>query len=195
MIVDGIGENMLILASASPRRKILLESAAISFIIKTPHVDESSIKKDNHAIDAYVMEIAKLKAQDIFNQYSNDTVIGSDTVVVLDDEIIGKPKDEQDAFDMLKKLSGKKHHVYSGVAIISKEKTRLFYEVSTVQMRFISDDEIKTYIQTKEPMDKAGAYAIQGQGAKFVDTFIGNFDNIMGLPLKRVLEELKTFKL
>ena len=178
----------IILASNSPRRKELLEKNGISFVVQPSGVDEVLDKK--LTVYENVMNLAKLKAMDVYNKNKNETVLAADTIVVYNDEILGKPIDEMDAFRMLKLLSGKTHEVVTAVAVISSEKQSVEYEVSKVTFHKITEEEILEYIKTKEPMDKAGSYAIQGIGSKFVKSYEGEFDNIVGLPMKLVLKML-----
>ncbi|MBE7092150.1 MAG: septum formation protein Maf [Clostridiales bacterium] len=182
---------MLILASNSPRRKEILELMGLEFKI-IPAKNETEIP-NNIPIKKGVEKVAFLKAQEVFEKNKNATVIGADTVVVLEDEILGKPKNKKDAFSMLKKLSGKEHQVITGVAIISKEKIKVFFEKATVLFAELTENEINQYISTNEPMDKAGSYAVQGIGAKFVKKINGDFYTVMGLPCQRLYEELKKF--
>ena len=178
----------IILASNSPRRKELLEKNNIEFIVKPSDVNE--VLDSSLSVYENVMNLAKLKATDVYSKNKNEVVLGADTIVVYQDEILGKPIDEMDAFRMLKLLSGKTHEVVTAVAIISSKKTMVEFEVSKVTFKEISEEDILEYIRTKEPMDKAGSYAIQGIGAKFVESFKGEFDNIVGLPMKLVLKML-----
>ena len=179
----------IILASNSPRRKELLEKHNIKFKVIVSNVDE----KTDSTLTVYenVKMLASLKAEDVFKANSDRIVLAADTIVVYNNEILGKPKDEEDAFRMLRLLSGNKHEVITAVAVISEELKLIEYEVSTVEFREMSDEEIYEYIKTKEPMDKAGSYAIQGIGSKFIVNYVGEFDNIMGLPMKLVKELLK----
>ncbi len=183
---------MLVLASSSPRRVSILKDAGIEFIVEPSMIDEN-IDEKMKPIDL-VLELAKLKAIHVAPKYPNDIVLGADTIVVYEDEVLGKPKDEDDAYRMLKKLSGETHIVYTAVALIKGERIESFVSATEVSMKKLSDLEIKNYIQTKEPMDKAGAYGIQGEGGNLVDHYKGDFFTIVGLPLKEVLEQLKKFK-
>lgn len=183
---------MYILASNSPRRKKLLEDAGIQFKIVSPNVNEDVQEKMKP--EKLVQVIAKRKAEAVFSQYPNDVIIAADTIVVKDGNVYGKPKDEADAYRMLKDLSDDKHEVYTGVCIQNASKSVCFYTMSEVWMKNYNDLQIYDYIQTGEPMDKAGAYAIQGLGEQFVDHYQGDFFTIVGLPLKTLLQELKTFE-
>lgn len=184
---------MLILASTSPRRIELLESAGLQFKTVSPKFDENTISTSDIAVEDYVQLLAKSKADSLINEFREDIIIAADTIVAINNEILNKPIDKQDAFKMLKKLSNKKHNVLTAVCIYSQNKTEVFYEKSTVHFNKITDEEIEAYIETGEPMDKAGAYAIQGIGSKFIKKFEGDFHTIMGLPLKEVLEKLKHY--
>jgi septum formation protein len=192
MISDKGGFPMLILASSSPRRAKLMKEAGLDFIVEPSHIDEDLDDKLK-PLD-FVLELAKLKAQQVAKNHENDIVIGADTIVVYDDQILGKPKDEDDAYRMLKLLSNDRHIVYTAVAIVRNKEIKTFVSEAEVWMKNLSDLEIKNYIKTKEPMDKAGAYAIQGDGGNLVDHFKGDFFTIVGLPLKELLENLKSFK-
>jgi septum formation protein len=183
---------MLVLASSSPRRAKLMKDAGLDFIIEPSHIDEDIDEKLKPT--DLVVELAKLKAVHVAGKYPNDIVIGADTIVVYEEQILGKPKDEQDAYRMLKLLSNDRHIVYTAVALVKGEKIKTFVSESEVSMKNLSDLEIWNYIKTGEPMDKAGAYGIQGEGGSLVDHYKGDFFTIVGLPLKDLLEALKTFK-
>ena len=183
---------MLILGSGSARRKELLESASIEFKIVPNGFDESQVKFDVD-VDEYVKKLAEKKANSLLEKYPNSVILTADTIVEIDGEVLGKPKDKLDATRMLELLNGKKHHVCTGVCIRSKDKVELFVECAQVEFNKLSSLDIESYVQTGEPMDKAGAYAIQGIGAKFIKRYDGDFHTIMGLPLKTVLEKLKDF--
>jgi septum formation protein len=190
---DEGGQLMLILASSSPRRAKLLKDAGLDFIVEPSLIDES-IDEEKLKPSEIVLQLAKMKALQVALKYPNDVVIGADTIVVYENEILGKPKDEEDAYRMLKKLSGERHVVYTGVALTRGEQLISFVSEAEVSMKELSDLEIKNYIQTNEPMDKAGAYAIQGEGGNLVDHYKGDFFTIVGLPLKELMENLKKFK-
>ena len=190
---DEGGQRMLILASSSPRRAKLLKDAGLDFIVEPSLIDES-IDDEKFKPSELVLHLAKMKALQVALKYPNDIVIGADTIVVFEEEILGKPKDEEDAYRMLKKLSGERHVVYTGVVLTRGEQLVSFVSEAEVSMKELSDLEIKNYIQTNEPMDKAGAYAIQGEGGNLVDHYKGDFFTIVGLPLKELMENLKKFK-
>lgn len=183
---------MYILASNSPRRKKLLEDAGVTFKIVSLNVDETVTEKMKP--EKLVMVLAKRKAQAVLDINPDDIIIAADTIVVKDGEILGKPKDEADAYRMLKLLDNDRHEVFTGVCILSKEKEVIFYTMSEVWMKNYNDLQIYDYIKTGEPMDKAGSYAIQGLGEQFVDHYNGDFFTIVGLPLKTLLQELKNFE-
>ena len=180
---------MLILASKSPRRRELLSIITKDFRI-IPAVGEERADRSLPP-DKYVCELARHKAQEIAAQYPEDTVIGADTVVAVNGEILGKPKDEADAKRMLRLLSGTEHHVYTGVCIISKKENAEFAEDTKVRFFTLSDKEIDDYTATGEPFDKAGGYGIQDRGALLVSGITGDYYNVMGLPVGRLARELK----
>ncbi len=183
----------IILASQSPRRKELLELANIDHTIVVSHVDE--IIDEQLAAEDIVQDLAIQKATVVANDHTTKTVIGADTIVVCDGKILGKPQSEAEAFDMLKSLSGRTHQVMTGVSIINVEKELLtsFVNITDVEFYHVTDEWIKQYIATKEPMDKAGAYGIQGLGFELVRSISGDYYSVMGLPiaqLKRTLTHL-----
>ena len=184
---------MLILASISPRRKELLESVGFKFFLTKPNFEEDTIDASKMKVDEYVLDLAESKAKSVFSSHPNDIVLAADTIVVLDHDIIGKPKDETDAMNILRRLSGKTHQVYTGVFIVSNNQEVGFVEVANVTFKAMSDEDILAYIATKEPMDKAGAYGIQGYGSQYIESYDGDFHTIMGLPLKKVISVLKGF--
>ncbi len=183
---------MLILASKSPRRVKLLKDAGFDFIVVPSDIEET-IEKGWTPQEA-VKHLSMQKAMQVAVQYPKDIVIGSDTIVVLGSEILGKPVDEEDAVRMLKSLSGRTHSVYTGVALVKDGASDVFYSKTDVTMRDLSELEIRNYVATKEPMDKAGAYAIQGEGAQLVDHYDGDFFTIVGLPLKMLINHLEMLK-
>lgn len=173
---------MIYLASGSPRRKELLTQIGCRFEIVKSNTEE--LKDSTLSPDALVMENACRKAEEAASRLEKDAaVLGADTVVALDGKIFGKPKDEKDAARMLSELSGRSHEVYTGIAIVANGKTFRAVEKTLVEFRTISDEEKKKYIKTGEPMDKAGAYAVQGIAAKFIPRIEGSFSNVVGLPI------------
>ena len=172
---------MLILASGSPRRKELLSLITDEFEVLVSGCDE--FVPEGTPAEKVPAILAEQKALAVAKLRPEDTVIGSDTVVVLNGEIFGKPKDKEHAHAMLKALSGKKHFVYTGVAVAENEKVRSFVQKTEVEFYELSDETIDKYIETLEPMDKAGAYGIQGKGSVLVKGIVGDYFNVMGLPV------------
>jgi len=181
----------IILASASPRRKEILENANVKFDVVKSTIDEVIL--DQELPSQVVMRLAFEKCMDIASKNKNDLVIGADTIVVLDDIILGKPKDKEDATSMIKKLSGKTHQVITGISLVnlSVNKKIIDYVVSNVKFKDLSEEDIKDYIQTNESLDKAGSYGIQGYGAILVEEIQGDYFNIVGLPISRLSDLLK----
>lgn len=179
----------IILASASPRRKEIFTLADLSFEVLPSSVEEVVTKEMPHEV---VMELASQKAWDIWEKTQKDRmVVGADTVVACDGKILGKPKDEEDAFKMLSMLSGRTHQVYTGVSLIWKNREHTFYEETEVTFYPMTEEEISKYISTKEPMDKAGAYGIQGKAAAFIRGICGDYYNVVGFPIARFLQEVR----
>ena len=185
----------IILASGSPRRKELLEREGLDFLVIPADCEE--VAEPGPARDV-VVSLAKQKALWVAEKekkrINGDTiVIGADTVVSLDDVILGKPKDREDAFSMLSSLSGREHEVYTGVALVSGDgKVMEAFSVCTkVRFRRMTDDEINGYIDTGEPMDKAGAYGIQGFCARYIKGIKGDYNNVVGLPIGHLYQLLK----
>ena len=177
----------MILASASPRRKELLSSMGIAFEVIVADAQEAT----EGSPDVLVMENAALKATAVAALHPDRMVLGSDTVVCVDGRVLGKPKDEEDAFCMLRALSGREHQVYTGVCLIKDGKKDVRCDKTDVFFTSLSDEEIRDYIRTGEPMDKAGAYAIQGIAGMFVEKICGSFSNVIGLPTSLVRQMLK----
>lgn len=173
---------MIILASKSPRRQELLKFITEDFTVKTAEVDET-LPKNIEPQDA-VLYLSKIKTQPFKNE--NDIVIGADTVVAIDGKILGKPRDTADARDMLRLLSGKTHSVFTGVTIIKNKTVQSFYCETRVTFFELSNEEIDRYISTGEPLDKAGAYGIQGYGSLLVEKIDGDYFNVVGLPVSKV---------
>lgn len=178
---------MFILASNSPRRKELLSLITTDFIVRVADVDET-LPDDILPKDA-VLYLSDLKARAVFNGV--ETVLGADTIVVLDGEILGKPRDDDEAFSMLRALSGRKHSVFTGVTILSQNAEHSFYRETEVYFNELSDEEIWDYIKTGECRDKAGAYGIQGYGSRFVSKINGDYFNVVGLPVSAVYQAIK----
>lgn len=178
----------IILASASPRRKEILELADLKFDIMPSNAQEITTKT---APNEVVMELASIKAKDIYEKSEKQSmIVGADTVVAYQGQILGKPTDEADAKRMLTMLSGQTHEVYTGVCVIEDEKIKTFYEETKVTFYEISDEQIDRYIKTGEPMDKAGSYGIQGKAAVFIKRIEGDYYNVVGFPIARFLQEI-----
>jgi septum formation protein len=177
---------MLILASASPRRKELLTQAGYTFEVRPAHIAEEP-RAGEDAI-AYVVRLAREKAQAVFDELGDAeaVVLGADTTVEVDGQILGKPEDAADAARMLRLLSGRTHRVMTGVAVITARGAEVAAEVTGVRFLTLSDDEIAAYVASGEPMDKAGAYGIQGRAAKWIPRIEGDYFNVVGLPLALV---------
>ena len=164
----------IILASESPRRRELMAKLDVPFTVKGAQIDET-LNKELPLYEA-IEDIAYRKAAAVAKKYPQEWIVSADTIVCLDDQVMGKPQDEQQAEMMLKRLSGRTH---------------LFHEVSKVTFYALSEEEIKAYIATKEPLDKAGAYGIQGKGAFLVEKIEGDYYNIVGLPIARLKREME----
>lgn len=182
-----------ILASNSPRRRQLMEMLGVGFETIISAVEETIDTQLSE--EELVMDLAFQKANDIFQTHKDDVVLGFDTMVYSEGEALGKPKNAEDAKRMLKKLSGKTHVVVTGCAIITKEMSKSFHEASEVTFYPMTDEEIDQYVASKEPFDKAGAYAVQGLGSKFVKSIHGDFYTVMGMPVARLYHELKSMDL
>ena len=183
--------SRIILASKSPRRKELLSLLNIQFDTVPADIDEQ-INPDNDL----VKEIEKLsyqKANHIFKDNKDALVIGSDTIVKINNKVLGKPKTYEDAKHMLETLSDNTHEVITGVTILVDDKIETFSQIAKVTFFPLTDEEIDEYIKTNEPMDKAGAYAIQGIGSKFIKSIEGDFYTIMGLPIGELYHRLKKY--
>lgn len=181
----------LILASNSPRRKELLERMGLEFTVIAANVDET-MDLLNHRPEAEAMRIAKKKARSV-PAGAGDIVISADTIVVIDGQVLGKPSDEGEAERMLSALSGKRHTVYTAVAVIRDNTCVSFVSKSGVYFRELAPSEIRAYVSSGEPKDKAGAYGVQGLGALFIDRIDGDFYTVMGLPVARLAQTLRIF--
>lgn len=181
----------IILASASPRRRELLEMMGLEFQV-IPAKEE--LKAQGLAPDEAVAHIALGKALEVAAKCEkDDIVIAADTLVCVDGELLGKPKNREEAYNMLKMLSGREHQVYTGIAVSAGGRNMACAEKTGVRFCHMSDDDIWSYIDTNEPMDKAGAYGIQGKGAVFIEGISGDYFNVMGLPLHRLHLMLRDF--
>lgn len=188
----------IILASASPRRTELLKQAGFTFTVIPSSIEE---QRTETSPDKLAEDLAFQKAEDVYQSVKQDytgkdfMVIGADTIVYYDGEVLGKPADEQEAFDMLKMLSDRTHQVYTGLAIIlrktDEKQIYLMHERTDVTFYPISDHELKDYIATGDPLDKAGAYGIQGPFAVHVKKINGDYNNVVGLPIARLYQSLQ----
>ena len=184
---------MIILASASPRRKRLMEEdISSSFVVIVPEIDESLSFKTFKDVRDIVKDIAKRKCLAVAKDHPDDLVIAADTVVVINEQIIGKPKDKEDAYRMLRMLSNNKHYVYTGFAIHQKDKFIIDVTKSTVYFNELSDELINNYIASGSPMDKAGSYGYQdNQDFALVKRIDGSISNVIGFPLEDIKNALK----
>jgi septum formation protein len=186
---------MLVLASASPRRQELLRNAGLSFAIEPANIDEKPLPGESPRDCAE--RLAREKALAAYANRPQDSVLGADTIVVVDEAILGKPIDSDDAFRMLRMLSGRVHRVITGVCLVKPVVSgqgpvvRVVSETTLVTMSEISDDEIRAYVATGEPMDKAGAYAIQGMASRWIPRIEGDYSNVVGLPVALVYRMLR----
>src|SRR5258708_18741274 len=187
-----ISGRKLILASASPRRAEILRTIGWPFEALPADIDET--RRAGEDAVAYVERIARAKAEGSVLRVPGSTILGADTVVVIEDEILGKPRDDEDARRMLRLLRDRWHQVLTGVALVDGDpgSANVAHEVTEVRFAAMSEDEIDWYVATGEPRDKAGAYAIQGQGARFIKEIRGDYLNIVGLPVRLVYELLGT---
>ena len=181
--------KQFILASASLRRIEMLTRYGYDFEVIPAEIEE--VINNELEIEFAIEELAYLKANSVFLTHDDSVVLAADTVVVCDNQILGKPLDAKDAKDMLMMLSGKKHRVITGVCVLSNEKTIVDHEVTYVTFHDLSDIEIEEYLQHDEAFDKAGSYAIQGIASKFVSKVEGDYDNVVGLPLSKVTQLLE----
>ena len=175
---------MLVLASASPRRQELLRNAGIPFEVQPAHIAEDPLPGE--AAEVYAERLAREKALAVAGQRPQDFVLGADTVVVVDGQILGKPSDAADAARMLRLLSGREHRVITGVCLVVSGQWSVASETTSVTMSEISEKEITDYIASGEPMDKAGGYAIQGIASRWIPRIEGDYSNVVGLPVARV---------
>lgn len=194
MMLDNLKKYNVVLASKSPRRQELLRGIGIEFSVMTKEVDESYSKNISVFDVAPYLSVKKAKSFEDSDLPNNYMLITADTVVVVDDAILGKPKNEEDARNMLRLLSGKKHYVITGVTIHTKDKTKTFSVASKVSFDDLSDDEIEYYVNVYKPFDKAGSYGVQEWiGYIGVNSVEGSYFNVMGLPTHKLYQMLKQF--
>ena len=184
----------LVLASASPRRSELLAAAGLRFEIAAADIDEQPLPGEPP--EALVRRLAAAKAEAVANRFPHAWVVGADTVVVLDDEALGKPRDAAEACAMLQRLQGREHAVWGGLALHHGERGIVVNTVRVTKVRFaaLRPHEIEAYVATGEPMDKAGAYAIQGRGGQFVEAIEGSYSNVVGLDVAELLKLLRSLQ-
>lgn len=186
-------EPRIVLASSSPRRRELLTMIGVAHEVMPPDIDESYLPGE--APLAHAERLAREKAATIASAIPDAIVIGADTIVVIDGEVLGKPRNEPHAADMLRQLSGRTHEVLTAVAVARGTRVESEVEIVSVTFRDLDDNEIRAYIATREPMDKAGAYGIQGYGATIVQRIAGDFFAVMGLALGRLIRLLERLDL
>jgi septum formation protein len=188
----------IVLASASPRRQELLKNAGIEFVVKPANILE--VQHQGEAPQSFAERMARQKARAVWAEMRDEYVLGADTVVIVGatgvstvnpELILGKPVDEQDAARMLRLLSGRKHDVITGVCLIGSNFEDVRSETTAVNFSILSDADIRDYIATGEPMDKAGAYAIQGMASRWISRIEGDYSNVVGLPVALVLQMLR----
>jgi septum formation protein len=181
----------IVLASASPRRLELLTQAGVVFSVKVPGVDETPNVGESPQV--MVERLALLKAATIAALEPEAYIIGADTTVFIDGRSLGKPESELEAFDMLMSIQGRTHQVWGGIAIVNEQQkvSRVWSHVTDVTMQAMSKQEIREYVATKEPLDKAGSYAIQGIGLQYVDSIRGSYSNVVGLNIASLLSVLR----
>ncbi len=188
---NSIMQKHTILASQSPRRRELLNLMEIPFTTVNPNVDE--VINPNLSLENAIEELAYIKALDVLNRHPEANIISADTIVVCENEVMGKPVNEEDAIRMLKQLSGKKHEVITGVCLLSSENEIRFHTKTLVEFYDYDEEFVKSYVQSKVPLDKAGAYGIQDKGALLVKGIEGDYYTVMGLPISELYRALKKF--
>ena len=180
-----------VLASASPRRRELLSGIGLAFDIDKPDIEESPFRGET-ASD-YVRRLAGEKARTVLQRQSNRLILAADTTVVIDGDILEKPKSKDEGVEMLQRLSGTRHQVMTGVSIINDDRESSFVSTSYVIFRALAEDEILWYWNTGEPRDKAGGYGLQGAGGAFIEAINGSYSNVIGLPLAETVSLLRSF--
>lgn len=183
-------EKKIILASGSPSRKMLLEKAGVDFEVLVSGVDEDT--PESYTPAQTVECLAQRKGEAVFALRPDAIVISADSVIVIDGDILGKPKDDDDAKKTLRRLSGRKHHVYTGVCIMVGDKQEVFHNATELQFYPLTDEEINEYVATGESRGRAGSYGIEGLGVTLVQSIVGDYSNIVGLPVAETLRRLRT---
>ena len=177
---------MLILASKSPRRKEFLEKANLEFIIDTVETEE--VFKNELTIEEALIDIARQKVMPVYKKHPNDTILGADTIVVCENQILGKPRNIEHAKDMLRLLSNKAHYVMTGVIIKTIDKEISFVEKTKVYFKQLTESDIEILTTKENVLDKAGSYAIQGAAGSYIEKIEGDYDNVVGLPITKVIK-------
>ena len=177
---------MLILASKSPRRKEFLEKANLEFIIDTVETEE--VFKNELTIEEALIDIARQKVMPVYEKHPNDTILGADTIVVCENQILGKPRNIEHAKDMLRLLSNKAHYVMTGVIIKTIDKEITFVEKTKVYFKQLTESDIEILTTKENVLDKAGSYAIQGVAGSYIEKIEGDYDNVVGLPITKVIK-------
>jgi septum formation protein len=180
---------MLVLASASPRRRELLHNAGFEFAVQPANVPEQLMEGENAG--EFVQRLAREKALAVFRQRPHDLVLGADTIVLVEGEILGKPRDAEDALRMLQKLSGRTHHVTTGICLTGAGFCDTRSETTAVSMAALTGDDMRGYIAGGEVFDKAGAYAIQGRASRWISRIEGDYFNVVGLPVSLLYRMLR----
>jgi septum formation protein len=183
-------ENAIVLASESTRRIDILRTLGVSFSIIPPEIDET--RRPYESPKDYVLRVAYEKAEKVGDLFPDKWIIGADTVVVLKGKVLGKPSSEADAFEMLKRLRGNWHKVFTGYCILNVSRQVVYRDVAETKVfiKDLSDEEIGNYIKTSEPLDKAGSYAVQGRGGYMVKEIKGSYTNVVGLPICEITDVL-----
>lgn len=183
--------SKIVLASGSPRRKELLSLLGFDFDVVPADINEEI--DYTKPLQEEIEKLSYLKAYEVFKEHKNSIVIGSDTIVAISNKVLGKPKTKEKAKEMLQELSGNVHQVITAVSIISPKKSETFSTISNVYFRELSKEEIENYSNTEEPLDKAGAYAIQGQARTFISRIDGDYYSIIGLPICELSQRIKKY--
>jgi septum formation protein len=183
-------DNGIVLASESPRRIDILRTLGVSFSVIPPDIDES--KRKYESSKDYVLRISHEKAQKVGNLFPDKWIIGADTIVVLKGRVLGKPKTDEEAFLMLERLRGNWHKVFTGYCVLNVSRQIVYQDVAETKVfiKNLTDEEIRNYIKTSEPFDKAGSYAVQGKGGYMVKEIKGSYSNVVGLPICEITEVL-----
>ena len=181
---------MLILASSSPRRRELLAQAGLQFEVHAAHIDETRLPGEHP--EAYVRRLALEKAQAVLSFYPEAIILGADTTVALGDEVMAKPEDRADAERMLRTLSGRTHQVHTGIAVVTRRAAHHHVETTDVTFSAINENDLQTYLDSPDPLDKAGAYGIQGYAARWIPRIDGDYFNVVGLPIAAAVRLIAT---